>query len=621
MQTGYWSKFTQDRLSRRRVVTGAAGLGLSASALALLGCGDDNSSEEAKAPADKSGLVHTPKDTTSQAKAGGILKHYLTADINHFDATADPSGLTVGHSAEPFYPRMLRMKSVKATEAPEGSQLGEAAESWEMSPDKLQLTFKLRQGMKWDNRAPTNGRALDANDIVFAWTKFSSVNAAALSIVYNANAAPDAPVESIRAADDKTIVVKLKQPNASILPMFSARDIFYITPKEADGGFDPRKTVRGHGPYILEDYIPSARFVYAKNPNFYIKDRPFPDKVEVPIVSDQAQRLAQFKAGNIYTDVVAASQENVVVTKRDVPETLLLQAGNFPETSSLMLTFGWEQGVPFRDQRARQALSMMIDREAYIDVLDNRENFRKEGLELPVRRNAVVAAGWGDFWLDPTSEKDFGPNAKYLNLDLAEAKKLMAAAGFASGFEFDFNYAGGGQYGNAYNKTAELLSGMFINGGLRPKLSPVVPADRWLDVYARGYRSKEYAAGKKPGFTGIGLIAERTYPTLAVQLYNQFHKDGQAYRGMLPQGGVITEGDPKLSDLASKIAQEFDRAKQKGFVHELIRYATGQSYYIPRISSAKAYSLWWPAVGNVGAFVSDPGAGNWVDLRLNWWVD
>jgi peptide/nickel transport system substrate-binding protein len=597
-----------------------AGAGASiAASLSLAGCGGGD--EGGQATEDPSGLVSTPRDTSDEAKPGGVLRHVATADITHFDAVADPSGSTVGLSSEPFYPRLLRLKSVKHTEEPDGSTLGEAAESWEMTPDRLQITFKLRPGMKWDARAPTNGRVLDAQDIVYSWTKFSSVNTAAASIVYHATNAPEAPVESLRAVDDRTIVARLHQPYASILSMFGARDIFYVAPREADGGFDPRRTVRGHGPWLLEEYVPSARFVYTRNPDFYIKDRPYPDKVEVPIGSEQATRLAQFKAGNIFTDVVAANQENVVVTKRDVPDTLLMQASNFPETSSLMLTFGWEQGAPTRDVRVRQAISMMIDREAYIDVIDNRENFRKEGLEVPVRRNSIVAAGWGDFWLDPTDEKEFGPNAKYLDLNLDEAKKLLSAAGYSDGFEIDMNYAGGGQYGNVYNRSAELISGMLGNGGLRPKLNPVVPADRWLDQYSRGYRSKDYAAGTKPGFSGVAQVAERTYPTLAVQLYNQFHRDGQGYRGMVPPNGNVVEGDPRCTDLAAKISQEFDRNRQKDLVHELIRYATGQSYYIPRVSSAKAFSLWWPALGNVGAFVSYPGAGNWVDLRLNWWVD
>jgi hypothetical protein len=167
----------------------------------------------------------------------------------------------------------------------------------------------------------------------------------------------------------------------------------------------------------------------------------------------------------------------------------------------------------------------------------------------------------------------------------------------------------------------QLFAGMFFNGGLKPKQVGINPASLWLDQYSRGYRSKDYAAGLKKGFTGIALVPERTYPTVAVQVYNQFHKDGGGYRGMVPANGSVVEGDPRCNDLAIKISQEFERNRQKDLVHELIRYSTGQTYYVPRVSAAKGFSLWWPAIGNLGAFVSYPGAGVWTDLRVNWWID
>ena len=151
--------------------------------------------------------------------------------------------------------------------------------------------------------------------------------------------------------------------------------------------------------------------------------------------------------------------------------------------------------------------------------------------------------------------------------------------------------------------------------------SDLATASVWLDQYSRGYRSKEYAAGQKKGFNGVSLIPERTYPTAAVHAYNELHKDGQGYRGMVPAGGSVVNGDPMANDMALKITQEFDRARQVTQMHDLIRYVTGQSYYIPRISAVKGYSLWWPVIGNLGSSVSYPGSSTWTDQRLNWWID
>jgi ABC-type transport system substrate-binding protein len=608
----YWQKFTRARTSRRRAILAAAGLGLGASTLTLLGCGSDGGSGSSD---DKSALVDKPRP--SNGKPGGTLKTYTASDIMHFDATADPSATTVPLSSEPFYPRLLKLKAVKYPELADGSSEGEAAESWEMSPDRLTITMKLRQGMKWDARAPTNNRPLDANDVLFSWSKFKALNVLNTSLAYDAAKAPEAPVESITAPDSKTLVVKLNQPDASILALLSARDIFFIEPKEAESGFDPKTTVRGHGPYLLENYTPSAGFTWKKNPDYYVKDRPFFDRVETPIVSDQAQRLAQFRAGNIHTDVLETSQENVVVTKRELPDVLMLQADNFPVASGNMICFGWEAGSPWLDIRMRQALSMMIDHEAFIDAVENRDQFRREGIDLPVSRNSALPAGWGDLYLDPAEPKEFGPNAKFLSLNVAEAKKLIAAAGHPANFAFDIHY--GGHYGGNYKQWVEVLAGFFTNGGLQPKLSIITPSSVWLSNYSRIYRAASYKPGS--GFNGIAIIPERTYPTAAVQIYNQYHRDGGGYRGMVNTGGSVKDGDAKSTEFATKITQEFDRNKQKTLVHEFIRYEAEQLFYVPRVSVAKTFTLWWPAVGNVGAYTSYPGANNWADVRLNWWLD
>ena len=339
----------------------------------------------------------------------------------------DPSASTTSLSSEPFYPRLLRTKPAKFPDESDFSQLGEAAESWELSPDKLTLTLKIRQGMKWDARPPTSGRLLDANDVVFSWNKFKAVNAGATRpSPTTPRLPPEVPIESMTATDDKTVVMKLHAPYASILPLQTARDLLYIGPKESDGGFDPRKDVRGHGPFTLEEYVPSSRFVWKKNPDYYLKDRPFVDRVEVPIVTDQAQRAAQFRAGNIHTDVMRREPEQrSSACKQQLPDTLLIQEPIATTASpSPVLTFGWEQASVFRDQRLRQALSMMVDRDAYADVIENRADFRKNGIELAGEdQHGACRRGWGDYYLDPSDIKEFGPNAQYLSLNLAEAKK------------------------------------------------------------------------------------------------------------------------------------------------------------------------------------------------------
>lgn len=612
----YWSRFQRDRLTRRRALGGAAALGSGLAALSLVGCGGGEK-KSAQAPKSRSDLLSTPVDTTAQAKPGGTLKDFQNSDVQHMDALFSNDAGPVNQISVFAYPRLLKFVPAKSPKVGDYSVEGDTGESYEVSPDKLQITFKVRQGMKWDARPPTSGRPIDAQDVVWSWAKFAKYNGSAANHVYDPDIAPGAPVESVTAPDSKTVVFKLRKPDASELTLLATWDQLYIMPRESESQFDPRNEIRGHGPWVLDEYRPSAYINWKKNPDYYVKDRPFFDRIERPIITQYAQQLAQFQAGNIHTSVVLP--QDLLTVKKDVPKTLLIEADFFATTASPYLGFGYEGDSPFKDVRARQATSMSIDREGFADVLDNRKAFQDGGIDLSIGYNTVVGAGWGSYWLDPYDEKAFGPNHKYLKYDVAEAKKLLAAAGHPNGVEFDFIYNGDNLFGAAYQRTREVYTGLLTDVGLKPRLKGVIYREYNENHY--GYL-KRSIYGNTSGFNGLLLVAERPYATVASLLFGIAHRDGVAFHGATPDGRNAAQGDPKLNDAIDKLRQETDRQKAQSMVHDFIRYYTQQMYLVPRPTVAKALALWWPSIGNVGAFNTVPSGGNiWAEQRLNWWLD
>jgi ABC-type transport system substrate-binding protein len=149
----------------------------------------------------------------------------------------------------------------------------------------------------------------------------------------------------------------------------------------------------------------------------------------------------------------------VVGIKREVPDIGSYSAQRF---SAYRLI--WLKTPQLLDERVRQAMSMAYDRDSWIDVWNNAPAFEKEG--LPIERtwfspisNSVHEAydGWR---LDPRDAKAFGPNAKYFQHDIAEAKKLMAAAGLANGFEVTSTGPKGNEYGVNFAREMEVRQGM-----------------------------------------------------------------------------------------------------------------------------------------------------------------
>ena len=639
MPGNYWSRFAERRLGRRRMLAAGGSAALSAAFLAACGGDDDStpagntaattggttggttgatgsSGSTGGATATSTGTQFTPPvDTTGQAKAGGTVKDWADGDAVHADALASNAHGVINFISAFAYPRMLRFKTPVFPELADGSLEGEVAESFELSEDKLTLTFKIRDGIKWDPRDPTNGRVLDVDDILFSWKKFSELNQSAGDM--SADRTPNAPIESVSAPDSRTIVMKLKQPDSSLLPLFSSWDHFYIMPRESDGQFDPRTVVRGAGPWMLEEWTPSVRYVWAKNPDYVIKDRPWPDKWERPILPEYSSRLNQFRTGAIYTPVALA--QDMIPMNKDLPETRIMQEAAYSTTIFYALSFGYNDDSPFKDQRVRQAVSMLVDPDGYINVIDNRKLFQDAGLDVSSAQNSVIAAGWGDFWLDPADAAEFGENAKYLGYNLDEAKKLLSAAGFPGGFDYDM-YFSNSLYGDVYLQSVELIGGMLNDGGLHANMQGK-PYEQYKNTYYEAYYGPSYESGKTNGFNGIIHLADPTLPTVTSHLYTFVHKDGGRFAGLSPDGNNPQLGDPKLNDEIAGLKLVFDHAEQVSKVHDIARYFTGQSYYIPRKAQIPIVSLTWPVLANFNVYQPSPAENQWAETNLQWWID
>jgi len=319
----YWQSYRQGRLSRRRALTATtAGVG---SALLLAACGSDDKAKSGGGKA--TSLVGEVNDSTSKATGGGTWSSYLSSDTPGLDPMTSPAS-TVPPLANYAVSRLLKYKLGTRADRPTGTVEGDAATSWEISPDGLPVTFKLRPNMKYDARPPTNGKNLTAEDVLFSWKQFETLSGTRTALANKADAG--APIISMTAPDPMTIVTKLAFPYAPLLPMLGYHWYLVIQPTEAESKFNAKQDMRGSGPWLLDKYSPSSEFVFVKNPNWYVKDRPFLDRITLPIITEYATGLSQFEAGNIWNYNV--NQLDVLsVRKRNSGMQMLLN-DSFPRT-------------------------------------------------------------------------------------------------------------------------------------------------------------------------------------------------------------------------------------------------------------------------------------------------
>jgi len=473
LASNYWDKALSNRLSRRRAIAATGGAAAGALFLAACGGGSDSSSDAKGGTGDKSGMVSPKEDVVGQAKAGGTLKIPAASDVRTY--LPYQRDAAVNFHTWVTYGFLVRSKATAFSYPAPDEVTPDAAQSWEYSPDKMTLTFKLQPDNKWDQRAPTNGRAVDAEDVAYSWKQLEATSTIRSELANSVS--PQAPIISVTAADPKTVVFKLAFPQAELVSQlrdYSAATLV-LTPREYETStFDRRSGTRGSGPYVLDSYTPSVGTVYTRNPNYWDKTAPYIARIERPIITEYATALAQLKNGGIYYygdgEAEGVRSEDIIATKRDTPE-LQMQPTDVTGANRYFM-YGMVPGSPYRDARVRRALMMSIDRDLWIDTFFNTETFRNQGLPVSTQWNTCVNCNYTGYWLDPKG-KDFGDAAKYYKHDVAEAKKLLEAAGFKNGLDTDAPYITTAQYGSTFPKELEVIWGMAGDAGFRPKFSSV----------------------------------------------------------------------------------------------------------------------------------------------------
>jgi peptide/nickel transport system substrate-binding protein len=602
---GYWERATKARLSRRRLIASGAAAGTGLVAMGLAGCGSGGSSSSGSSqPADKSGLLGQAVDTSKSAVPGGTLQSVTTADVTSFDPLSSQS-FTTDVAAGWTYSRLLKVVPGHL-EPSRGDLEGDLAEKFEVSDDKLQVTFHLRKNAKWDARSPTSSRPVDADDVIFSWKRYSALSP------YRSNLSHDADVNgavvSVTAPDKNTVVFKLAQPDASVMTTLSSSTDLLILPREADGGFDPKAEMRGSSAWILEKYQPSQGFTWAKNPNWYRKDRPFLDKYDTPIVPEYSQGLAQFRAGNVL--VFGIQNQDILSTKKDIPAMLMLP-GDF---NKLWFTnwFGYNGDSPFKDERVRQAMAMSYDRDIWIDTIYDADTYESEGLPVQKRYHSHISSGVDGWWVDPQDTKAFGENSKYFTFAPDESKKLLSAAGYPDGVDTNAYHIATAQYGRTFTNQVQIQIGFINDVGIRTRVNNPDYQTSWLPDYYYG----------KGDFEGVALGAENyAGQDVGLFIFSRFHPKGGRFKGFDPTGTDPLAGDPTITKMAEDIRQEFDIEKRRDIAKKFQQYMAKAMYLVPFPGQAAGFTLTWPAVGNARVFRSGSAYSAGTETIIHTWLD
>lgn len=359
----------------KRVVTAIAAVAIAA--MTLSGC---STSDEPTSDAEQ---------TLTLAVSSDSLWGFVRTDI----------GTQVHQSSAYWMP--LYDTIVKIT--PDLEILPNLATKWEYNDDLTQLTLTIRDDVKFTDGTPLDAEAIVQNLLTFRDGGGGEVTQAAASIA------------DAEAKDATTVVVTLKQADPAILPAMAASLGAVFLPADiANPDKDKSDVPVGSGPYVLDDAntTPGSVYTYVRNKDYWDPDSyPF-DKLVLRPMADTAARMNALKAGEVDGAMVPAANA------ADIEASGLTLNSGIANWAGLHLIDRAGSVVPaLANVKVRQAINMVFDRESLVKNIF-------QGYGVP--NNQAFREGSAAYI---ASEKDTYP------FDITAAKKLMAEAGYADGFD------------------------------------------------------------------------------------------------------------------------------------------------------------------------------------------
>lgn len=336
----------------------------------------------------------------------------------------EPGNVTDGNSLivqQQIYNRLLEFKPGTTNVEPA------LATEWTASADGKVWTFKLRQGVTFQDGTPFDAAAVVFN--VERWWDPNHPNG-----YRNAGKAyeiwqqmfggfkgsENSILTAVEAVDPATVRFVLKQPFAAF-PSAIATGYFGMASPTAIQKAGARygtagSTAVGTGPFILKEWRTGDRIVLAKNPKYWQADRPKSEQLVIRFIADPAARLAQLRAGQLDFTVDLAPDQ-----RKEVEGDANLQAIARPSLNVGYLALN-PSYKPLADVRVRQAIAYAINRPAIAqafwgDLAKHDAHFLPESLS----------------WANDTQLQPYP-------FDPQKAKQLLTEAGYPNGFDLELWY-------------------------------------------------------------------------------------------------------------------------------------------------------------------------------------
>ena len=384
------------------------------------------------------GALLAAAPTPARAAKGGVVQVALGAgslkeNLDPAIAAGTTNNFTIGQVAE----TLLQLDPDTWEPSPG------LAESWETNADASEWTLSLREA-EWHD-----GKPVTARDAAYSLGRHLDKDGGSS---LHSNFAPFLAPEGVEVVDDRTLKLKLMQPNSFLYLALGAHRAQLIQDGTTDFG-----ALVGTGPFRVKSYQPGQSLELDRNPGYWQSGRPHLDGVRGVAIPEVAGQVRSVVSGpsHIATDVDFTGAKEA--DRREDLEVV------FKKSEQILPIVLDVTQAPFDDRRVRDAVKLAIDRQRIVDVAFH--GLGEIGNDFPA----------------PPSDTAFYPS------DIPppeqrheEARRLLAEAGHPNGIDLELNAS---QVGAAMMDEAIVFAESVAGAGIRVDVKQVPSETYWDQIW------------------------------------------------------------------------------------------------------------------------------------------
>lgn len=386
--------------------------------------------------------------------------------------------------------------------------------------DDTTWSFKLKEGIEFHDGTPLNAEAVKYTFDQLLDEERAAPRASLLE-----------PVESIEVEDEYTVVINTEEPYGPLLASLSHVNASIVSP-EADESGDLMTEPVGSGPFIFESWASSDNIVVTKNED-YFNGAPELDQVTMYVIPEYASAVGMLETGQVQFLVNMPSEHLPRIEEIDDVELDI-----YPGTGINYMTFNMEE-EPFNELEFRKAVSHAIDRDAYVEQLN----------EAGIKNNSII--GPEVFGYDEAAQ-EFG-----YDYDPEEAARIVEENGYGD-IPFTLLVASEGHF----ILMGEIVQAQLMDAGFDVGIE-TIEWGAFLEQAANGNYEATFLSWANSTADGSELF----YPNLHsdnIGATNRARYDDEEFNALVEASRTTIDPDERME-----------------LLHEANEYATNDAVWIP----------------------------------------